>query len=83
MKYKGRIITRTTYQGLSAYRVNGWFELAANLATVKRWIDIEIATRLARRARSAIRVPNALKTHGNGPRRHAKALDKRPVAVNI
>ncbi len=52
MKYKGITVTRTTYQGLSAYRVNNWFELAANLATVKRWIDIEIAARLARRARS-------------------------------
>ena len=48
MKYKGFTVTRTTYQGLSAYRVNGWLDLAVNLATVKRWIDIEIAAKLAR-----------------------------------
>lgn len=45
--YRGYHIIRTTYQGLVAYYVREWGpgDLAANLRTIKRWIDCAIAGR--------------------------------------
>lgn len=45
--YRGYLIRRGTYQGLSCYRVIAprgfvWNEIAANVATARKWIDRDI-----------------------------------------
>ena len=52
--YKGYAIERIRYQGIPAYRVfrlNGtaWTDMAATLATARRWIDCELARACARK----------------------------------